>query len=50
MIQRKPNNRLGTNGAMEVRIHPWLKNFPWDKLLKKELPAPFMPSVNKLLK
>lgn len=46
MIQRKPVNRLGTNGAREVKQHPWFKNFPWDKLTKKELNAPFKPNVN----
>ena len=46
MIQRKPNNRLGKEGAAEVKQHPWLRHFPWEKLLRKEIPAPFLPSVN----
>jgi len=46
MIQRKPNNRLGCNGVLEVKQHPWLRTFPWEKLLKKELQAPFLPSVD----
>lgn len=29
MIQRKPNNRLGSNGVEEVKNHPWLRNFPF---------------------
>jgi hypothetical protein len=37
MIERKPNNRLGINGPAEVKNHPWIKNFPWQKLLRKEL-------------
>lgn len=45
MIQRKPSNRLGCNGPREVKQHPWFKNFPWDKLSKKELSAPFRPNV-----
>eukprot|EP01017_Pseudomicrothorax_dubius_P029719 TRINITY_DN3642_c0_g2_i1.p2 TRINITY_DN3642_c0_g2~~TRINITY_DN3642_c0_g2_i1.p2 ORF type:complete len:257 (-),score=64.07 TRINITY_DN3642_c0_g2_i1:327-1097(-) len=45
LIQRKPANRLGLNGPMEVKGHPWLKNFPWTRLLNKELTAPFLPSV-----
>ena len=24
--------------------HPWLKDFPWDELLAKQLDAPFLPS------
>eukprot|EP01017_Pseudomicrothorax_dubius_P014190 TRINITY_DN1659_c0_g1_i3.p2 TRINITY_DN1659_c0_g1~~TRINITY_DN1659_c0_g1_i3.p2 ORF type:complete len:166 (-),score=38.11 TRINITY_DN1659_c0_g1_i3:143-640(-) len=44
LIQRKPANRLGTNGPEEVKNHPWLKNFPWTKLMSKELVPPFQPS------
>ena len=47
MIQRKPSNRLGTNSPREVKQHPWFKNFPWDKLTKKELMAPFRPNVKE---
>ena len=45
MLQRKPNNRLGKEGAIEVKQHPWLKNFPWDQLLRKDILAPYLPSV-----
>ena len=43
MIQRKPQNRLGANGAEEVKQHPWLRDFPWDDLNHKRLRAPFIP-------
>lgn len=43
MIQRKPQNRLGSNGADEVKNHPWLRDYPWDDLEKKRLKAPFIP-------
>ena len=43
MIQRKPQNRLGNNGAEEVKNHPWLRNFPWDDLANRNLIAPFIP-------
>ena len=26
--------------------HPWFKNIDWEKLSKKELPAPFKPIVS----
>jgi len=45
MIQRKPNNRLGQNGPEEVKNHPWLKDFPWDKLLNKNYEPTFIPNV-----
>ena len=43
MIQRKPQNRLGANGAEEVKDHPWLRDFPWDDLAHKRVRAPFVP-------
>lgn len=42
-IERSSTSRLGANGSCEVKNHPWLRNFPWEKLLKKELSAPFLP-------
>lgn len=45
LIQRKPANRLGVQGPDEVKAHPWLLDYPWDKLVNKELPAPFIPNV-----
>lgn len=44
MIQRKPLNRLGTEGGIvEIKQHPWLKSFPWIQLLKKQIQSPFIP-------
>jgi hypothetical protein len=33
------------NGPAEVKAHPWLKNYPWQKLMNKEIDPPFVPSV-----
>jgi len=44
LIQRKPVNRLGLNGPAEVKAHPWLKSYPFQKLLNKEIEPPFVPS------
>ncbi|KAL4462392.1 hypothetical protein ABPG72_010040 [Tetrahymena utriculariae] len=44
LIERKPANRLGINGPAEVKNHPWIKNFPWQKLIKKQIDAPFLPA------
>ncbi|CAD8179891.1 unnamed protein product [Paramecium pentaurelia] len=44
LIQRKPINRLGFKGPDEVKNHPWLRNFPWQKLLNKEIQSPYIPS------
>lgn len=44
LLQRKPINRLGLNGPQEVKSHPWLADFPWDKLLERSLIPPFVPN------
>ncbi len=41
LLQRRPVARLGWGGAEEVKSHPWLRDFPWDKLTDKELVSPF---------
>lgn len=45
LIQRKPPMRLGFNGPEEVKNHPWLKNFPWQKLQNKEIEAAYIPQT-----
>ena len=44
MIQRKPCNRLGTEGGLtEIKEDPWFKGFPWGQLLKKSYYPQFIP-------
>ena len=45
LIQRKATNRLGYMGSQDVRSHPWLRMFPWEKLQSKSLSAPYKPAV-----
>ncbi len=47
MIERKPSNRLGINGPFEVKNHVWIRDYPWDKLIKRQLQAPFLPVIYK---
>jgi len=47
LLQRKPSNRLGVNGPGEVKSHPWLLNQKWEKLLRKRIKPPFVPSQNQ---
>ena len=35
--------RLGSNGASEIKKHPFFKNIEWEKIGK--LKAPFIPDV-----
>lgn len=43
LIQRKPSNRLGLNGPQDLKDHEWFKNYDWDELYSKKIPAPFIP-------
>jgi serine/threonine protein kinase len=45
LIQRKPSDRLGLNGPLEVKSHPWFSDFDWDLLFRKQLESPFCPLV-----
>ncbi|CAG9326673.1 unnamed protein product [Blepharisma stoltei] len=44
LLQRKPENRLGTNGPSEVKNHVWLSDVQWSSLFAKTLVSPFIPS------
>ncbi|XP_047311396.1 serine/threonine-protein kinase 38-like [Impatiens glandulifera] len=37
-------HRIGTNGAHEIKKHPWFKDIVWDKLY--EMDAAFKPEIN----
>ena len=43
LLQRKPDIRLGSKGIWELKQHKWMKYFPWDKLINKEIESPFIP-------
>ena len=43
LLQRKPINRLGLRGCMEVKEHLWFKDFDWKGLYLFKLKAPFVP-------
>jgi len=36
-------NRLGYFGIQEVKLHPWIKHFPWGDLNARKIHAPFVP-------
>jgi serum/glucocorticoid-regulated kinase 2 len=46
LLTRDPVRRLGANGADEIKKHPFFgRHIDFKKLLKKEIKAPFKPSV-----
>lgn len=43
LLERDPNKRLGDSAL--IKAHPYFKGSDWDKLLRKEIKAPFVPPV-----
>ena len=43
LLKRKPEKRLGYKGIYELKMHPWVKYYPWELIVEKNLPAPFVP-------
>jgi serine/threonine protein kinase len=43
MIVRKPSKRLGYNGILEIKQHPWLKYFNWKDLYLQKINPPYSP-------
>ena len=50
LLQREPDRRLGTNGADEIKRHPFFARYiDWARLLAKKIQPPFKPSVVRSL-
>ncbi|GMM35749.1 hypothetical protein DASC09_030740 [Saccharomycopsis crataegensis] len=45
ILNRDPGKRLGTNGSIELKQHPFFMDVDWVKLNNKEYTAPFKPLV-----
>lgn len=45
LMERDPRDRLGTQGAEEVKRHEFFYTIDFVKLYRKELPVPFKPST-----
>ena len=45
LIQRKVNNRIGTNGIEAIKAHPWFYGFSWMELYEKKMESPFVPPI-----
>jgi serum/glucocorticoid-regulated kinase 2 len=46
-LERDPKSRL--SDASLIKAHPYFKSTDWDQLLRKEIPAPFIPPVVQYL-
>ncbi|KAF4459831.1 serine threonine- kinase gad8 [Fusarium albosuccineum] len=45
LLNRKPAERLGANGAAEIKSHPFFHAIDWKKLLQRKYEPAFKPSV-----
>ena len=45
LLERDPVKRLGSNGAEEIKSHPFFDDMNWKKLLAKEYQMPFKPQI-----
>ncbi|CAD8060035.1 unnamed protein product [Paramecium sonneborni] len=46
-LQRKPSNRLGSNGPEEVQSHPWFIDIDWNAILNKTAISPYQINCNQ---
>jgi serum/glucocorticoid-regulated kinase 2 len=45
-LDRDPNRRLGVNGALDIKNHPFFaRHIDWKKLMAKKIQPPFKPAV-----
>ncbi|KIM33955.1 hypothetical protein M408DRAFT_18924 [Serendipita vermifera MAFF 305830] len=45
LLNREPEGRLGSEGAEEIKKHPFFKSIDFKKLLAKQIQPPFKPTV-----
>ena len=45
LLTRDPAQRLGVNGADEIKRHPFFEKIDWRRLARKKIQPPFKPSV-----
>lgn len=47
LLVKDPRKRLGggEGDAKELKRHPFFRNLDWNKLVRKEIPAPFKPVI-----
>jgi len=46
MFIKDPRNRLGCIDVKQIRQHPFFDDIDFDRLLRRELAPPFIPSIN----
>ncbi len=46
-MKKKPEERLGHNGAEEIKAHPFLAGIDWDRVARKEMRPIFVPDARR---
>ena len=48
LLRASESERLGAGpgGFMRILAHPWLADIDWESMLRREAPAPFVPSAD----
>ncbi|CAE7259532.1 Pkg21D [Symbiodinium pilosum] len=50
LLERRPERRLGSSGAKEIKKHLWFKGFDWDALAGGFFPPPWQPDAQAQMK
>ncbi|KAF9401002.1 hypothetical protein BGX21_002950 [Mortierella sp. AD011] len=45
LLERNPDNRLGSGGACDVKSHPYFSSIDWDVAMQRKLPCPYIPEL-----
>lgn len=45
LLNNNPKDRLGHNGADEIKRHPFFAELDWKQLVNKKIAMPFRPNV-----
>eukprot|EP01017_Pseudomicrothorax_dubius_P048889 TRINITY_DN899_c0_g1_i9.p1 TRINITY_DN899_c0_g1~~TRINITY_DN899_c0_g1_i9.p1 ORF type:complete len:128 (+),score=45.43 TRINITY_DN899_c0_g1_i9:86-469(+) len=48
LLSKVPEQRLGSSYA-SIKANPWFDNFDWDKLMEKDIKAPWVPPPEKMI-
>ncbi len=49
LLDRRPEQRLGANGASEIKAHQFFHSIDWRKLLQRKYEPTFKPNVVRTL-
>ncbi|XP_039254874.2 ribosomal protein S6 kinase alpha-5-like [Styela clava] len=45
LLEKDPKKRLGSRNILDIKNHPFFSGLDWEKLAKRDIPAPFKPLI-----